>query len=133
MNRQSFHKAKTNISSLVEVVPSTLDDEIGAYRLGGYFSGPSVMLLGHDTAADLVFDRLLCLPTLAWMRGKMTLVFVDRLSTNGWKDIVQHEHIDRTFILPFLLNKDTCNVQYWRILRACAKLGMINGRGVKLR
>ncbi|WP_341367594.1 hypothetical protein [Yoonia sp. BS5-3] len=90
-------------------------------------------------AAGGVFDRILQIPTLPWMHGTLTLIMLD-----AFDDLIGDVHqfdalgpIDHTVMLPSmnnrLLNEGDLKRHYYTVLRACAALGMISGRGVPYR
>lgn len=106
------------------------------YRLVGASPGPQLVVAGHCTASADIFDRLLNIPTLPWMRGNLVLIRLDALD-NLVQDIGSIAHIgtvDRTVILPndadAPLDERAQRRTYHAILRTCAQLGMISGRGV---
>ena len=83
-----------------------------------------------------MFDRLLMIPTLPWMRGNLLLI-----KLNDLHDLVDEiaalrpvGKIDRTVLLPWgsgdLSDDQLIKRGYHSVLRACADLGMITGRGV---
>lgn len=126
-----------DLAHLVDVLASKSGAEPAGYRLGGYLSGPSIVALGHDPVAGAVFERLLSVPTLAWMRGRLSLVFSDRICSRGWTEIVQDGHVNQTILLPISGSPKRLSTNidagYWAVLRTCAYLGMIEGRGIQIR
>ncbi|WP_439153727.1 hypothetical protein [Yoonia sp.] len=104
------------------------------YRLGGYRPGPTIAVTGHSPVADIVYDRLLRVPTLAWMRGTMILMHMDLTEGHSLHQILGIERgaqIDRVVVLPHLHTKAALDLGYWHVLQVCTHLGMINGRGVR--
>ncbi|SMX46604.1 hypothetical protein [Actibacterium lipolyticum] len=110
------------------------------YCIGGTRPGPYVLVSGHSTISDSVYERLLAIPTLSWMRGKLFLVQLDtldeQLNSNPLKEL-EGLHFDKTFFLPFCampaFTQDAIEQGYRSVLRVCTQLGMIDGRGVSLR
>ena len=105
------------------------------HRLAGKRAGPSVLVLAHAPMADILFQRIAALPTIPWMRGTLYLVAHEALDTihacNDMDDVV----IDQSLVLPFpqsFQSQEAAVIQgYHEILRFCAALGMIEGRGVR--
>ena len=108
------------------------------YALGGLRPGPNTLVAGFDPISEPVFQRLLVLPTLTWLRGTLYLVRLEPLgdSRNGAViDRLCETPFDRILILPFASSdgsqEDLVNEAYMRVLRLCRELGMIDGRGVQ--
>ncbi len=106
------------------------------YRLVGAKPGPQVVVAGICPAAEGVFERLLSIPTLRWMRGNLVVVRLDVLD-----DLVQDISslaplgvVDRTVVLPVADTEEGNALRvgrnYHLVLRTCTELGMIAGRGV---
>lgn len=122
---------------LVEVLTSRTGRAVLGYHIGGFRPGPRLLVAGHDPVASLVYDRLLALPTLGWMRGKLTLVRLNLMEQEG---LAAHfgttvpEHPDDILFLPYRLDEvhhpRATRMGYWSVLRSCAQLGMIDGRGI---
>jgi len=113
-----------------------LGTEIGS-RVGGAHAGAHLLVAGHSPMSELVFARLLGIPTLGWMRGKLTFVNLSKLEHLGVDlDATQYfgAHPDEVMFLPYdpdpshreQVEKEGC----WAVLRLCTQLGMISGRGV---
>lgn len=109
------------------------------HRLIGASAGPQLVVAGVCPSADEVFQRILSIPTLPWMRGNLVLLRLDRLedAAEVLHEISYIGPIDRTIFLPWpdteTLSKPLVRRSYHMVLRACAELGMIAGRGVNLR
>lgn len=110
--------------------------EIG-FRVGGIVAGPHLLVAGHSPSSEEVFARLRQIPTLGWMRGRLTLVNLSMLEHIGVDlDAVQAlgHAPDEVMFLPYdpdpshrdVVEKEGC----WAVLRLCTQLGMISGRGV---
>lgn len=116
-----------------------VNDTIIGHRVGGALVGPQLLVAGIGPLSDLVFQRLLLIPTLGWMRGQLTLVNLTKLDAFGL-DIgdagISSETPDEVMFLPYdadpahheVVSKEGC----WAILRLCTQLGMISGRGVRV-
>lgn len=107
------------------------------YRLGGHFAGPDVLIVGHAPIADQVFDRLITLPTLGWLRGTLTLINLSVLTLSGENPRLAQffqPRPDELLFLPYHITPETAQEAatqgYWSVLRLCADMGMIAGRGV---
>lgn len=137
MNALPIHPDDAAESSLVHILTSPWSGSTIGYRVGGFNAGPSVLVECCDPVAPLVYDRLLRLPTLAWMRGTLNLVFLDVIEHEGLEGCVAElvgSRPDELVSLPCNLDgkhhKETAIEGYWTVLRACKALGMIEGRGV---
>jgi len=122
---------------LVEVLTSPSGTSTIGYRLGGFNAGPSVVVAGYSPIAGAVYDRLISLPTISWMRGTLTLIFLDELDrcgpvsstiTDGVQEPNELHFLPSNFDEPF--NEAAIRSGYWSTLRLCASLGMIAGRGI---
>jgi len=124
-------------SGLVEVITANGGGKQLGLRIGGKYAGPKVLVAGHDPLTGMVCNRLLRLPTTHWLRGTLTLV-----DLNAFDDAAVSYHFsavtegppDELLFLPFVadaaLQEVAVKEGYWSILRLCAKLGMISGRGI---
>lgn len=125
-----------HVSGFVEVLTTQISGEVFGYRFVGHAAGPQVAVIGACASAGQAFDRLLSIPTLPWMRGNLVLIRADVLEciVGDLSSLTQVGAVDRTMILPWtnLEQADPVLVRrYYRdVLRACARLGMISGRGV---
>jgi hypothetical protein len=93
--------------------------------------GPTLMIVGTDLSD--VIDRLMALPSLGWIRGK--LIFVNLNENAAWTKHAQLDHaktrygpIDGTLDLSD--TPSTATDTYWNILRFCSSYRVISGRGV---
>lgn len=123
-------------SGFVEVLTSDKDGSVFGYRLVGAAPGPQLVVVGQWAAAETVFDRLMSIPTLPWMRGRLVLIRTDVLDgmLGDPSSLCPLGNIDRTLILPCanagaLGDADVLRA-YHMVLRVCTDLGMISGRGV---
>ena len=119
----------------VEVLTRTSDACVFGYRIGGARPGPTVVVAGYAPVAPDIYDRLLKLPTLPWMRGTLVLVTLDTLDAALIEEelVGQIGPVERTIHLPYPDRRDSepeIRRGYWTVLKACARLGMISGRGV---
>lgn len=123
-------------SGYLEVFTIRHTGTVFGYRLVGATQGPQLVVAGHCQASSDVFERLLKIPTLPWMRGNLVLIRLDALD-DLVMDISSIAHIgtvDRTVILTDTDQDNSHEAlqrrNYHMILRTCAQLGMISGRGV---
>jgi hypothetical protein len=87
---------------------------------------------------DAIFDRLSQLPTLPWLQGNiylLSLEVMDCVDARILKATIEGISIDESILLPWAepANQDAnkvANQGYWTTLRLCARLGIIQGRGV---
>lgn len=121
----------------VEVLTSANTGKVIGYCLGGGRPGPNLLVSGFDPLIDQLFDRLLKIPTLPWMWGKLYLVSLNALDEEYYgKPLAALEEVffDDTVFLPSLdaeiVPKGTVRDSYRTVLRACAGMGMIAGRGI---
>lgn len=120
--------------AFVEVLTSPASGRPYGYHLKGGFSGPTLAVLGHGANAEAVFDRLLSIHSLRWMHGTLVLLRIDE-GLDLLADIERNGGIgpiDRTMVLPL---SDVASAQpdrwpHTSVLRFCATLGMIDGRGL---
>lgn len=129
-------KTGRDVSGYVEVLTTQKSGEVFGYKLVGQASGPQVAVFGACVSAAHAFDRLLSIPTLPWMRGNLVLIRADALEciVSDLSSLVRVGTVDRTLILPWT-NLDQADPvlvrRYYRdVLRTCARLGMISGRGI---
>jgi hypothetical protein len=121
----------------VEVLNDARDARPFGYKIAGARPGPTVVVAGYAPVAHDIFDRLLNLPTLPWLRGSLVLISLDALDVAIVDEELANQigHVDRTLHLPFSANRDHATATregYWAVLKLCAQLGMISGRGVNL-
>ncbi len=107
------------------------------YVIGGCKPGPDILVAGYRPVADKVFDRLLKIPSLPWLRGTLYLIRLEALAdTAPGSDIagLSGKDFDKTIILPLSAaldgEVDLIAESYQRVLGMCAELGMIQGRGL---
>lgn len=121
----------------VEVLNDPRDARPYGFRIGGTRPGPTVVVSGHSQIAGEIYERLLELPTLPWVRGSLVLITLDALDLSAIDEelIELIGPVDRTLHLPFPTSDDRDGAVrrgYWSVLKFCARLGMISGRGVNL-
>lgn len=132
----NWTKPNERESGFVEVLATRHDGIPFGYRFQGHRSGPQLVVAGLCPSAAGVFDRIIQIPTLPWMRGTLTLIMLD-----AFNDLTGNENqfdplgpIDRTIMLPAMVNGSSnegdLKRHYHTVLSACAALGMISGRGV---
>ena len=111
------------------------------YRVDGAQSGPTMLASGYRETIRPVFRRLARLPSLPRLRGHLLLAYVDGIhdpDSETRLDSLFDEAIDGSVFLGFERRPETQpetitrfeREAYWTILRICAGLGMIAGRGV---
>jgi hypothetical protein len=124
------------INGDIQVLKTESTGTVYGYRLVGANAGPQIVVAGHCDSAQQVFDRLIAIPTLPWMRGSLVFVRLDMLDDiNADFDVLAPlGKVDRTLVLPLAddTNKErVVRAAYHDVLRACTELGMISGRGVR--
>ena len=93
------------------------------WRHGGLRPGPRVVVA---VAADLLGplnDHLAALPSLPWMRGRIDLVSDDALVSGAWRP---GGPVDATLSLMGGPAPEAART----LLRLCARLGIVAGRGL---
>ncbi|MGR3513597.1 MAG: hypothetical protein ACU0GG_12615 [Paracoccaceae bacterium] len=122
-------------AGFVDVLTTEDKGVVYGYRLTGASPGPVLLVAGHCAAAERIFERILSIPTLRWMRGSLILLrleLLDDLCLDN--DLLALGSVDRTFMLPMVdpltHSKLDLHQTYHRVLQAAAGLGMISGRGV---
>lgn len=122
-------------SGFVEALNDPRDARPFGYRIGGARPGPTAVVAGYAPIARDIYDRLLGLPSLPWLRGSLVLITLDALDLA----VIDEELIDligpvdRTLHLPFPSRAErevAVQEGYWAVLKLCSQLGMISGRGV---
>lgn len=113
------------------------------YRIGGLLHGPDVAVSCQAALAKQVFQRLLLIPSLNRMKGRLFLISLDRLE-DPQGCVSLHEllglgrAVDGILTLP-PVELDTLDEaaamelvrrNYFAVLRLCARMGMVNGRGI---
>lgn len=121
----------------VEILTSTLSKNTIGYRIGGARPGPNIIVSCFSPVAGGVLDRLMSLPTIPWLRGTICLIMVDQLDDQVGPEPLLYgpgERVDEILFLPYhsdlVGEPKAIKDGYWLILRLCARLGMIDGRGV---
>ncbi|WP_152456152.1 MULTISPECIES: hypothetical protein [unclassified Roseivivax] len=113
------------------------------FKVGGSLVGPTAMVACQAVLARQVYQRLLLIPSLNRLRGQLYLVAWEELDDAQnfaalKADLGITKPVDRSLALPM---RDLNNIPdteadaiirqgYWQVLRLCADLGMIDGRGV---
>lgn len=112
------------------------------FRIGALQPGPNVVVTCEGQLARQVYLRLLLIPSLNRIRGTLYLLTVEPLgdlpAATTLRDLLQLGPVDGALNIPGvdLSALDEAAVQqtirrnYWAVLRLCAKLGMIAGRGI---
>ena len=123
-------------SVYLEVFTTQITGNVFGHRIVGATAGPQVVVAGHCEAATDLFERLLKIPTLPWLRGNLVLIRLDALDdlVHDISSIASIGTVDRTIILADTSSEEVDEFihrrNYHTILRTCAQLGMIAGRGV---
>ena len=113
------------------------------FKVGGAVPGPTLLVASHASLARHVYQRLLLIPSLNRLRGEMYLVALEKLENADDAASLREalgisSVVDRSIILS---PTSLCGLRpskaetaagrcYWQVLRLCADLGMIDGRGV---
>ena len=123
-------------SGYIQVLTTDAEGAVLGYRFMGTRAGPHLVVAGHDAMAQEVFDRLIAIPTLPWMRGCITMVRLDLLGDieADLAALSPFGAVDRTIALPLsdgVSDELAIRRGYHSVLSACADLGMISGRGVR--
>lgn len=107
------------------------------YHIGGAFAGPKLLVTADMSLLASVFDRLSNLPTLPWMRGELWMINLNAFDDSAKLQVpssLWDTPFDATIMLPYehsgFPEKSAIAEGYWTVLRLCADLGMISGRGV---
>lgn len=122
----------------VDVITSQQGGHVTGYRLQGSRPGPNLLVAGFSPCADAIYDRLLNLPTLPWLRGTLSMLLLDtpNISDRSVTELTgPGTRIDDVLFLPFNTMEpdhmaDHVRSGYRSVLRLCERLGMIDGRGV---
>lgn len=93
------------------------------WRHGGLRPGPRVLVGVASALLDPLDARLRALPSLPWMRGRVDLVGLDALADDLW---TPRTPVDATLAIPAGDAPGAARI----VLRLCARLGMIEGRGL---
>lgn len=123
----------------VEVLTTEISGEQIGCRYGGSFPGPNALVAGSTALIEALSDRLSQLPTLPWMWGKLYLVEIDGIEMLDLRDAASalaHVRFDEVILLPdakvFENWQIAVDQAYWTTLKLCRRLGMIEGRGVRM-
>ncbi len=133
-------RQKIDVTPVAPLLHGATNDVVG-YQIGGHTPGPEAIVIGHRAATATAFNRLAQLPSLPFLVGRLTLVYQEALDDDasgiGYMDVVPNPVYGSLFIgcIPDMATSSATrrridNETYWATLRLCAKLGMINGRGV---
>jgi hypothetical protein len=121
----------------VEVLSTSSRARKLGYRLGGSRPGPNVLVAGLSRVAEQVFEGLLALPTLPWLRGELVLIALEALDEEGpggRVEALSETGFDEILFLPYAVkapfSEEAAREGYRTVLRLCTQLGMIDGRGV---
>ena len=128
---------KVDECPFVEVLTNDNATRTVGFKLGGHHPGPRIVVAGYFPVADAVYDRLVGLPTIGWMHGSLILIRLNELgdqTLDTYADLALDIRPDELIFLPYHSDahnhEQAVNDGYWSILRLCAKLGMIAGRGI---
>lgn len=132
---QNQDLAKDITFNFVDVLSNKEQKVVLGYRLNGAKPGPTLQVNGSGEIANTVYDRLMSIPTLPWMRGRFVLLRQDLISGTlaELEDFQLTQPVDvRISIDRFLPTETEIAVRrnQRNILRAATELGMISGRGV---
>lgn len=113
------------------------------FRVGGLVNGPDVVVACQAALARQVYQRLLLIPSLNRLKGRLFLISLDRLDDlhdigplRGLLGV--RGPIDRILTLP-AVDLDTLDEtaatelvrrNHYAVLRLCARMGMVLGRGM---
>jgi hypothetical protein len=113
------------------------------FRVGGLMEGANVVVACQAALARQVYQRLLLIPSLNRLKGRLFLISLDRLE--DLQDIASLRGllgvsgpIDHILTLP-TVELDTLDEtaatelvrrNYYAVLRLCARMGMVQGRGI---
>ena len=110
------------------------------FRIGGHSAGPNVVIAGGTKLTGAVYQRLLLLPTLSRLKGELFLLRLDRFDSVSGLDLCLPKDliVDGQMLLPFVgvddlqspLRENAVKQAFWSVLRLCAEMGMIAGRGL---
>jgi hypothetical protein len=94
----------------------------------GLKEGPSLAVIGRVGDMEKIAARMDKIPSLAYMRGSITIYAVDEMA-----EATHVPEVDDVLVLLDRSEVNTCNPRaalYWKILARAAALGIIAGRGV---
>lgn len=115
--------------------------DVVGYAVRGAKPGPRALVVGRRGAASDAYHRLTQLPSLPRMQGELLLMFDEALD-DPYSGVTRDGLYDRDIDGSIYLSVDAEAIRersrraharkeaYWSILRLCAQLGIISGRGV---
>lgn len=131
------------------IQPLTLIDGTNAFSSVGIMvdslhAGPTLLVTGYSGTVQDVYDRITALPSIAHLRGRLAMIYIDRLGDDSAMPLWVNERvgqIDDSLFLPSLPESAIAidaqarakDEDYWTILAKMSGLGMISGRGVSNR
>lgn len=128
-----------NSCRFVEVLTAQMSGNTIGYRFGGSLAGPNALVAGEAALVDALFDRLHRLPTLSWMWGKLYIVALDGVECPDLDSVrmsLAAVQLDELIMLPHTKGlpvwQHSVDRAYWTTLRLCRRLGMIEGRGIRM-
>ena len=137
MNMPRTHDANTYECRAVEVLTSPHTGTVFGYCLGGGRPGPKLLVSGFEPQIGELFDKLIDIPTLPWMWGQLYLVnlgALDEENEGNPAEMMADVHFDDIVYLPTIDAASdvapTAGAALRVVLRACAGMGMIAGRGL---
>jgi hypothetical protein len=108
------------------------------YRIAGAVAGPLALATGRKHDAEDAFWRLVTLSSLPRLRGELVLIYQDIIDDSGSgseiEDLLARTY-DGSVFISYQDARGTVRAAqkrnaYWLVLRLCARLGMITGRGI---
>lgn len=122
------------------IEPVTCTGRQIGWVVGGFHDGPNVVITAEGRMAARLFRRLLRLPTINRLHGRLFLIEADdrqlsrglpRTVRNG-RSIDEMLHLTRLDydVAPAAQRINIEKSGYWTVLRLLKRLGMIQGRGV---
>jgi len=136
-------RAAANNRPYIQDLSSGLFPGHFGFLIGGHSAGPNIVVAGSTRLTGQVYQRLLLLPTLSRLKGQLFLLDLDRLDgpdgIETVRDLLPEDaEIDGQLFLPFVgvddmwgdVQHGAVKEAYWSVLRLCAALGMISGRGI---
>lgn len=71
LQTSQFFSQPVNTADFIEVLTSEINGQPFGYRVVGHDAGPQIVVAGICASAASVFDRLLSIPSLGWIRGSL--------------------------------------------------------------
>ncbi len=135
-----MHKA---IQPLTQIDGTNAFSSVGV-MVDSLHAGPTLLVTGHSGEMQEVYDRITALPSIAHLRGRLAMIYIDRLGCDSAMPLWVTQRvgeIDDSLYLPSLPDLDSppanktraMDESYWTILAKMSGLGMISGRGVSSR